>query len=84
MKKKILKYVIRITQIILNDDSITEDTKLLELGMFDSIDIITLISEIESEYSIELTEEDFDLENFQTPKSITEMISKQISINGRE
>ncbi len=84
MKEKILKYVIRITQIILNDDSITEDTKLLELGMFDSIDIITLISEIESEYSIELTEEDFDLENFQTPKSITEMISKQISINGRE
>lgn len=70
--------VISILQTLLNTNEITTCTSLIENDMIDSIGIANLIIEIEKEYNIDLTEEDFVIENFNTPKDIASMILKRL------
>lgn len=47
---------------------------LVDDGMLDSIDIISIITEIEKEYSIKISPDDIDPDNFQSVASIYRMI----------
>ena len=47
-------------------------------GILDSIDIVSIISEIETEYSIEIDPDEIDPDNFQSAKAIQEMLEKAI------
>lgn len=49
---------------------------LVDEGILDSLDIVSIIFEIETEYSIEVDPDDIDPENFQTVTNIYEMIKK--------
>ena len=49
---------------------------LVDEGILDSIDIVTIISEIETEYSIEIDPEEIEPDNFQSVLTMLEMIEK--------
>ena len=49
---------------------------LVEEGVLDSIDIVTIISEIEEEYGVEIDPDEIDPDNFQSATAMLEMIRK--------
>ena len=51
---------------------------LVDDGILDSIDIVSIITEIETEYSIEIDPDDIDPDNFQSAATIFEMIEKAV------
>ncbi len=48
----------------------TPDTDLIEADLIDSLALISLITEIEAEFGIELPLEDFDVEQFRSARQI--------------
>ena len=54
----------------------TKCSDFVDEGIFDSIDIVTIIDEIESEYGIEIQPEDIDPDNFQSVESMIKMIER--------
>ena len=53
-----------------------ENNNLIDKGILDSIDIVTIISEIEMEYLIEFDPEEIYPDNFQSVLTMLEMIEK--------
>lgn len=51
-------------------------TNLASSGILDSLSIIELIEEIENEYSIEVSMDEFILENFESATKIYDMIQR--------
>ena len=51
---------------------------LVDDGILDSIDIVSIISEIESEYGIEINPDEIDPDNFKSASAILGMIEKAI------
>lgn len=49
---------------------------LVDEGVLDSIDIVSIISEIEEEYGIEVDPDEIDPDNFQSASAMLEMIQK--------
>lgn len=58
-----------------------ENNNLIDKGILDSIDIVTIISEIEMEYLIEFDPEEIDPDNFQSVLTMLEMIEKTKKMN---
>ena len=58
-----------------------ENNNLIDKGILDSIDIVTIISEIEMEYLIEFDPEEIDHDNFQSVLTMLEMIEKTKKMN---
>ncbi len=54
----------------------TKCSDFVDEGIFDSIDIVTIIDEIESEYGVEIQPEDIDPDNFQSLENMIEMIER--------
>ena len=51
---------------------------LVDEGTLDSIDIVSIIIEIEKEYSIEINPSEIDPDNFQSIYDILELVEKTI------
>lgn len=49
-------------------------TALVDEGILDSIDIVSIISEIEEEYGIEIDPDEIEPDNFQSASAMLEMI----------
>lgn len=58
-----------------------ENNNLIDKGILDSTDIVTIISEIEMEYLIEFDPEEIDPDNFQSVLTMLEMIEKTKKMN---
>ena len=58
-----------------------ENNNLIDKGILDSIDIVTIFSEIEMEYLIEFDPEEIDPDNFQSVLTMLEMIEKTKKMN---
>ena len=58
-----------------------ENNNLIDKGILDSIEIVTIISEIEMEYLIEFDPEEIDPDNFQSVLTMLEMIEKTKKMN---
>ena len=56
----------------------TNSIDLVDEGILDSIDLVTIISEIEEEYGIEIDPDEIDPDNFQSASAMREMIEKAI------
>lgn len=69
IKKDIVEYI----RLFLKNESISEHTPLLENGLLDSLGIITLLTFIEDNYRINLSDSDFDIDNF---TSIDHLVNK--------
>jgi D-alanine--poly(phosphoribitol) ligase subunit 2 len=51
------------------------DVDLIEADLIDSLALISLITEIEAEFGIELPLEDFDIERFRSARQIAEYVA---------
>lgn len=54
------------------------DTPLLESGILDSLAIIKLLTFIEDQFSVEVTDEEFDPENFASVAAIAALIAAKL------
>ena len=52
------------------------DLALIDDGVIDSVDVVSVISEITDEYDIEIPSEEMEPENFNSVKAIYEMIQR--------
>ena len=64
---------------ISNEIEDMKNKNYFELGLIDSFGIFTLIEEIESHYSIRLSEKHFEQRRFSTIAGLAEIIEEEIS-----
>jgi acyl carrier protein len=71
----------RIRKFLLNDLGLTEsrnhigeDESLVEGGLIDSLGVLRLVQFIEEEFQIQLSDDDVNVENFDTLASIAQLI----------
>ena len=56
--------------------TVTEDTRLLDDHVIDSLAMITLVSELSDEFDVDITAKDIVPENFATVKDIKNLIDR--------
>jgi acyl carrier protein len=54
-------------------------TRLLESGILDSLELMSLVTYVEEHYAFNLPEEEYVPENFQTPTTIARMIRRVLA-----
>ncbi len=57
-------------------DEIKADTELIDSGIIDSFDMISLISEFDEAFDLEIEVSDIDIDNFKKPNQIKETLVK--------
>lgn len=73
-----MKKLLEILKRVKPEVDFANSTDLVDEGILDSIDIVTIISEIEEEYGIEIDPDEIDPDNFQSASAMSEMIEKAI------
>lgn len=58
------------------DVDFEKEKKLIDDGVLDSFDIVTLVSELNSEFDVEINVMDLEPENFNTIEAMLELIEK--------
>ena len=51
-------------------------SRLLEMGLMDSLELMALVTHLEQSYGFSLPNEEFAPENFETPRAIANMIKR--------
>ena len=67
MEKKIL-------QILRHDVEFEKETKLIDDGILDSFDIISIVSGLNEEFEIEITADELEPENFNALSAIVSLV----------
>ena len=52
------------------------NSRLMESGMLDSLELMSLVTHLEQAYSFSLPDEEFVPENFETPATIAKMVRR--------
>lgn len=71
-----MEKIIQIIKTINPLAKVDETTKLLDEHTLDSLSMITLVSELEDEFDVEISARDIVPENFQTVGAIAELIER--------
>lgn len=71
-----MEELIKILSEIRPDVDFTNEKKLIDDGILDSFDIISIVSELNDAYDIEIDVEDLEPENFNTIEAMLELIRK--------
>lgn len=77
MKQKIINMIKKFN----TDGIFEENSDLFAKGIIDSFAVVTLVSEIEEKFNIELEAEDIIPENFQTINAIMVLVEKNLREN---
>ena len=72
---KDISQIIELIRKIKDGDEIQHDTVLVG-GILDSFDLLTLVTEIEANYGINIPLEEVIPENFETPETIYKLLRK--------
>ncbi len=72
MKEKILEILIDIN----SDNDYETETALIDDGLLDSFDIVSLVSELNSTFDINITVVDLVPENFNTLSAMTALVER--------
>jgi len=62
-----------------NDDGLQDETSFLDEGIIDSTGILELVDFLESEFSIEIDDEELIPENLDSLKNLSQYLSKKMS-----
>lgn len=57
---------------------VSDDMDLLSSGLLNSLDIVSLLSNLEEKYDVSLTDSDFDLTNFKSINSIYKLLQRHL------
>ncbi len=76
--EKIKKKVLDLVKKVGDNQNITEKSLLLDEGWIDSLSTITLLSELENKFSIEIDTEELSHENFNTIENISKLILNKV------
>lgn len=76
--EKIKKKVLDLVKKVGDNQNITEKSLLLDEGWIDSLSTITLLSELENKFSIEIETEELSHENFNTIENISKLILNKV------
>lgn len=68
--------IIEILQSIRDDVDFDTEDALVDNGIFDSFDIVGLVSELKAEYDIEIPIEDLTPENFNSAETIYNLVER--------
>lgn len=71
-----MEELLDILRSIRTDIDFENEEKLVDDGLLDSFDIISIIAEINDRYDIEISADDISPENFNSAKSLFELIEK--------
>jgi len=55
------------------------ETRLMESGILDSLELMSLVTHMEQQYSFSLPEGEFIPENFETPGTIAQMVRRALA-----
>lgn len=75
MEKIILDYLLKLSDT--ENVVINYDTELIDSAIIDSLGIISLISYIEEKFHIVVEETDFEMDNFNSVKSIVSFVKNK-------
>lgn len=70
MKEKVLSVLKSVRQ----DVDFVSATKLIDDGILDSFDIISIVSELNEKFDIDITADELEPENFNTLNAITALV----------
>ena len=60
------------------DIDFESEEKMVDDKILDSFDLVTLVTELSEEFTVDITAKDFIAENFNSVDSLTEMIARLI------
>lgn len=66
--------VLQILQEVRHDVDFEKETKLIDDGILDSFDIISIVSELNDNFEIEITADELEPENFNTLDAIVKLV----------
>jgi len=71
-----MEEIMKILQEVRPDVDFANEKKLIDDGILDSFDIITIVSEFNEEFDIDIDVEDLEPYNFNTVEAMQELINK--------
>ena len=71
-----MKELLNILTGIRSDVDFEHEKKLIDDGILDSFDIISIVGELNDHYGIELDVEDLEPDNFNTVEAMLELVTK--------
>jgi acyl carrier protein len=74
---KVRDLVIRHTQWTGSPDELTDDLSLIDKQVLDSLDLLTLISALEEEFDLEVSDEDLIPANFSSIRQIADYVDSR-------
>jgi len=74
---RIRRFILKHFPLARKQSSIEDDSQLLNSGIIDSLGVLDLVSFIENEFKITISEEDLLAENFESIASMTTFIERK-------
>lgn len=71
-----MEKIIEILSSLRPDIDFSKETQLIDKGILDSFDIISLVGEIEEQLGVEIGVENLTPENFNSPEAISQLIAR--------
>lgn len=71
-----MEKLLEILQQIRSDIDFEKETTLVDDGVLDSFDIVSIVSELTMEYDIDISIDDMTAENFNSAEAMFEMITR--------
>lgn len=71
-----MERLLEILEGIRPDVDFNEEKELMDGGVLDSFDVVTIISELNDEYDIHITVDELKPENFNSAESIMDMVER--------
>ncbi len=73
----ITQRVVELIRDVLQVDVPAPDTDLVDAGLIDSLALITLITELEREFAMQVSMDEFDLSRFRTAEQMAAVVAAQ-------
>ena len=74
-----MEKILEILRSIRDDIDYENETKLIDDGILDSFDIVSIVGELCDEFDITITVEDLEPENFNTVQAIHELVEHLVN-----
>lgn len=69
-----MEQLLELLKEVKSDIDFEKETDLVDEGLLDSLEIVTIIASIEEKFGIEIDPDDIDPDNFQSAEAMWEMI----------